>query len=208
MGEEREQPSIYRLTESLRDISKTFRHIWSLLAVLMIASLLGLLGPFLSTPTGIGDIAMSVFQVSGTMVALVLPASELANNFITKFSDDLLLKITSQTQVSDETKSDLITKLSEELRANLTPAWRASIYALSSFLLSCVAMFVTAWNVTFRSVSFSWGYFLLGLSLGFLMVGAFWFFPTARYIFRLQLLNDLKRFAESLAGTSKKKPEI
>jgi hypothetical protein len=195
----------YGSGESVRDIRKTFFHFWSLIVVMIIAAALGFAGPFENADAKIGEIAMSVFQVSGTMVALVLPASELANNFITKFSDELLVLILAET-VSDEKKYDAVNRLSDKLRDNLAPAWRASIYALSSFLLSCVVMFVRNMSVTVRSVSFSWGYFLLGLSLGFVMVGAFWFFPTARYIFSLQLLEDTKDFAGQLTG-AKKKPE-
>jgi hypothetical protein len=69
-------------------------------------------------------------------------------------------------------------------------------------------MFVPTMSMSLRSLSFSPGYFLLGLSLGFVMVGAFWFFPTARYIFRLEVLKDINRIALGLGGSSKKKPEI
>jgi hypothetical protein len=196
----------YRLSESLKDILRTFFHFWSLVFVLIVATLLALLAPTANAGTDITGIASSIFQVSGTMVALVLPASELANNFVTKFSDELFVIIESQTGVSPEKKEETITNLSDELRLNLGPAWRASIYALSSFLLSCLAMFVPSMKAMLGSVPFSFGHFLLGLSLGFVMAGAFWFFPTARYIFRLKLLDDVKRFAQRIGGAQKKNP--
>ena len=192
---------VYRLSESLRDIVRTFFHFWSLTAVMIIAAVLAFAGP--SDDNRLVEVAMSIFQVSGTMVALVLPASELANTFITKFSDELLVKIYAE-DVPDEKKLDTINNLSDQLRDNLVPAWRASVYALSSFLVSCVVMFMSRMDLTVRGVSFSRGYFLLGLSLGFVAVGAFWFFPTARYIFKLELLNDVKRFGEELTGSKKK----
>jgi hypothetical protein len=195
--------STYQLRVSLRDIRKTFIHFGSLFVVLTIATILGLFGLWLNAQTNVSEIAMSIFQVSGTMVALALPASELANNFITKFSDELLVKILRET-APDKDKADLILGLSEELRNNLAPAWRASVYALSSFFLSCVVMFVPTLGTPTRSLSFL-GHFLLGLSLGFVMVGAFWFFPTVRYIFRLELLKNVDRVARELEG-SKKKP--
>lgn len=205
MVEERTENDTYRLRESLRDIRRTFLHFWSLVFVVIIATLLAVIVPALSIGTNIPDIASSIFQVSGTMVALVLPASELANNFITKFSDELLVKITAE-EVSAEIKQGEITRLSNELRRNLGPAWRASIYALSSFLLSCFAMFVPSINTALGPVPFSFGHFLLGVSLGFVMVGAFWFYPTARYIFRLKLLSDVEGFARRIGGGEKKTP--
>lgn len=183
--------SDFGLRTSLRDMGKTFFHPWSLVVAGIIAAALGLAGPWVNDDSKIVEIGMSIFQVSGTMVALVLPASELANAFITKFSDKLVVLIVGE-GVPDEKAIIVIHRLTKQLRDNLQPAWRASVYALSSFLLSGVVMFVERINVTVRGVSFSWGLFLLGLSLGFVMVGAFWFFPTARYIFRLKLLDDIE----------------
>jgi hypothetical protein len=131
VAQEKPDHTTYRVSASLHDMRKTFLHVWSLAVVLMIATILGLLGPF-QTQANAAEVAMSIFQVSGTMVALVLPAAELANSFITKFSDELLLKIMGQ-NVPAGKKADVLMEISEELRNNLTPGWRASIYALLRF---------------------------------------------------------------------------
>ena len=199
MSEPAKQEAVFVLRTSLRDMGKTFFHGWSLAVAGIIAAALGFAGPCVNDNSKIVEIGMSIFQVSGTMVALVLPASELANAFITKFSDKLLVLIVDEGEPDEKDINDIHT-LTNRLRENLKPAWRASVYALSSFLLSGVVMFVDSINVTVRAVPFSWGFFLLGLSLGFVMVGAFWFFPTAQYIFSLRLLDDI----EEQVGSKKK----
>lgn len=162
---------------------------------------IGLLFVGLKNEANTYDIASSIFQVSGTIVALVLPASEIANNFIRVFTDEMLARIAGENRVSAEKKIEVTNKIADELREHLIPAWRGSLYALFSFILSSVLMFAPLGKPTILSRTICIDSFLLGLAFGFLIVGALLFFPTAWYTYSLRSLDNARRLVAALQST-------
>lgn len=147
----------------------------------------------LKMEANIYDIASSIFQVSGTIVALILPAAELANNFIRVFADDMVVRIAEAESVSPQDRVAITTSIASELKQHLVPAWRGSLCALYAFLISCILMFAPLGSVTICSRAVPIDSILLGLALGFIIVGAFLFFPTAWYTYSLRSLENAKQ---------------
>jgi hypothetical protein len=166
---------------------------WGPVAVVAIAALF----TALNREANIYDIASSIFQVSGTIVALILPAAELANNFIRVFADDMVIRIVEAESVTPQERIAITTSIANELKQHLVPAWRGSLCALYAFLISCVLMFAPLGSLTIRSRAIPIDSLLLGLDLGFIIVGAFLFFPTAWYTYSLRSLENAKQVVAS-----------
>ena len=183
---------------------------WGPVAVVAIAALF----TALNREANIYDIASSIFQVSGTIVALILPAAELANNFIRVFADDMVVRIAEAESVSPQDRIAITTSIASELKQHLVPAWRGSLCALYAFLISCILMFAPLGSLTIFSRAIPIDSLLLGLALGFIIVGAFLFFPTAWYTYSLRSLENAKQVVadfvkpqDTIPGTAKMVPD-
>ncbi len=181
------------LKPSFNEMLEAFKHWKSLSLIGLITSILAFQVPWGVININAPSIASSIFQVAGTMVALVLPAAEISNHFISKLANDLLATIIAE-RVDDDLTRETVQRFTKELRVNMYPAWRASVYALCSFILSSMAMISPPKTFPIFSpcLALSVDYLLVGASLGFLVMAGIWFFPTARYAFRLGLLNFIE----------------
>jgi hypothetical protein len=138
----------------------------------------------------VANVATSVFQVAGTMVALALPAAELASNAITNAENLLIASLRHTDRQKQLAETELVT---DEMKQNLQPAWRASVFALCSFVLSAFAMIApdVKWRAGGLALSVDSG--IVAASLMFLVVAALSFFPTVRYVFHLEGLDNISR---------------
>jgi hypothetical protein len=187
------------LSKTASEMWATFVNFPSLLVVVLVTVAL-----CLRVPWGLLDFdgratTLGIFTVAGTIVALVLPAAEIANSFITRLADRWLGFVIKEEGVADETKFEAIGDFANELKSNLEPAWRASIYALCAFVISSFGMLVPQKDFRLsEAVALSLDRLFTGLSLGFLIVGALWFFPAARYAFRLETIDRVKSTADKI----------
>ena len=158
--------------------------------------------------------AGTVFQVSGTMVALILPTAQLAYTFITQYSDKFLEIINRieadkiQTakdykckeviqRKTDEAQAETqgnITSDVNELRNNFYPSFKAIFYVFCSFLLSALALvvpntFLPLWDFP---IELAVNNFFFGAALSTLVIGSFYFIPTAIHIFKFKLLDVIQ----------------
>ena len=151
----------------------------------------------------------AVFQVAGTIVALVLPAAEMGRSFYTKLEELLTQKVLPDLKSSSAAKArETFNAMLEEGRRGLDFAWRASVYALVSFLLASAGMVSRAFSMQ-ADVAFALppDDALAGLSLGFLIVSALGFFPAAWYAFSLESLERLKDVLSALSVPDTPKTE-
>ena len=155
--------------------------------------------------------ASTIFQVAGTMVALILPASQFANSLVTRLVDELPKRIIKE-KISAEEKKRITTELTRPLQANLYPAWRASALVFISFLFSTLAMLSPSWNFDFGVLTLSLDSLLVGLALSSLVIGSAWFLPTAQYAFNLKALVDMQEqislIAEYQDAKNKAAPDL
>jgi hypothetical protein len=195
----RETPSL------LRDGLEAFFHWPTLLVITAFSLLVSIHSPqgfiIIDSPT----LAITILSISGTMVALVLPAAELAHGFVDSLENQLAKIL--RDPVDPQKKIDAVDKITANLKANLYPAWRASIYALTSFLLSIVGFLLPKWTIPL------WGQLMLAVdelavivSLAFLASAALWFFPSARYAFRFQVLDKINKAVRAIAELEQEKP--
>lgn len=180
-------------------VRKAFMNWPSLISATFVACLLAFRVPWGLININAQNTSASIFQVSGTMVALIIPAAEISNAFISTLANDLLKVVYSQ-QVDASVQLKTVEDLTTELKDNLYPAWRGSVYALFAFILSSVGMIAPPVSIPLggSGSSFSLDYFIVGASLGFLIVASFWFIPTARYAFQLELLDTIKAQAQHI----------
>lgn len=188
---------------SLSAMGKTFLHL-NLLAVGVIAVGFIALALVLEPKPNILNIAPWVFAISGTMVALVIPAAGLAGGLITRIVEYWLKRVADTEEKNRPQKARLGLEFIKEAKKNAIPALRGSIYVLCAFFLSSIAIFAP--RITLCSCTILVDFGLLGIALGFLLVGAFLFYPFALWAYRLVLLEEVE---EAFRGTAAqdKQPE-
>lgn len=173
----------------------------SLVVVGVVTTIFAFRAPWGKMDVDVQTTAASIFQVSGTMVALVLPAAQLSNQLITELAN--AFKLSVKDSVSAERKRSVFLERGDLLRERMSPAWTASVYALCAFILSSVAMVMPEVDIPLGDrFALAIDRLALGLSLGFLVVGSLWFYPTAKYVFRLELIGDIKRAIDILYPTT------
>ena len=167
-------------------------HWKSLIGIFLITGFLAI-----SSPIGLLDIkeqelASVVFQVSGTMVALALPAAQFSYALISEF-ERKLGKIFLSTMNDDTRRKELIDEIRFDLKKHLFPAWRATVYVLVAFILSAAAMILPSTHIPIGATAlyFSIDGLFASAALGTVLIGSSWFYPTARYAFSLGLLDKI-----------------
>lgn len=148
----------------------------------------------------LSDITSYIFAVSGTFVALVLPAAELAGNLIARrleYWAAELSKAGGDIREQKNTAGEAVSYF-DEMRNQAIPAWRGSLYVFCAFLASSVALLLPHKFQTCGYVIPS-GALLVGVSLAFLLVGSFQFFPFAFYVYRLDLLQNTYSMFKGIA---------
>ncbi len=135
-------------------------------------------------------IAAAVFSAAGTIVALMLPAAELAGQSLTRVADywlDRFIKPGRRRPDKDVALGDI-----ETHRWKARTAQRGSSYVLYAFVLSAFALLTP--HVELGPQTFHAEHVLLGLAGGFLLVGSALFFPFAWAVYRLDDLKDAENF--------------
>lgn len=157
----------------------------SLIIVLVIPILLSFHSELGILETNAQNIAAVVFQVSGTMVALALPAAQLSYGLVSDLEKEMTFVL--NLQENEKKKREVISNLTVNLKNELKPAWRAILYVFLGFVLSAIAIILPADKTTW--FNFSFDIFCAFASLLFVIVGSYWFYPTAKYAFQLKILN-------------------
>jgi hypothetical protein len=145
-----------------------------------------------------GQLASFIFGVSGTIVALVLPAAELANHFVTKLADEDLRTVL-QADVPIEQKRTTLRTLTKSTRAALDPGWRAITFALVSFLASALGLILPKIRIPLMAGSALYlDSVVVLVALGTLITAAILFYPTAHYSFSMGTIDGVLEVAEGL----------
>lgn len=149
------------------------------------------------------ELAPSVFQVAGTMVALALPAAQLAGWMVTELERELtkLVEAAREDRAQRQRAVETVRTLTMRLKSSMAPAWRSAAYALVSLLLASLASVMrpmgSAVSVGMVQLRIDQG--VVAAALAALIVAAVWLYPTARYAFRLEYLDDIRAaFADVL----------
>lgn len=129
------------------------------------------------------------------MVALTLPAAQLSNSFISNFEAGAR-RIWNEKDLDLEKQNKAIIKLTQELQDQLFPAWRATIYVFVGFVLSVFTMILPPDTLTVDYFSFD--DFCAVASLLFVIIGSYWFYPTAKYAFGLKILDKYRVLIDQL----------
>lgn len=155
------------------------------------------------------DITSYIFTVSGTFVALVLPGAELAGNLIARrleYWTGELSKAGTDVEKQRATAGEAV-GFFREMKNQAIPAWRGSLYVFCAFLVSALTLLAPHKFQTERYIISS-GALLIGISLGFLLVGSFQFFPFAFYVYRLDLLDNTFTMFNEIANWTPPVPAV
>ena len=186
----------------LEDVLKALIHVKTLFIIIVFTLLVSIHSNngFIKI-ADIQALAITILSISGTMVALILPAAELAYSFVSGVANTAFLtRIIDDQNTDPQTKYIKVTKMTGELRDNLLPAWRASIYALTSFILAVVGILLPNWMVALPGgLTLAVEELVVIGSLAFLVGAAIWFLPSARYAFRLHMLDRVDRAMKAIA---------
>ncbi len=190
----------------IKDLGKTvLREAGFLLSLALVTGLFGRLAVWRKEEIGPKtlELASFIFTVSGAIVALVLPGAELAGHLINKhigYWNGELAGSANPAKTAIEANTFLNTVKS---KAQLVK--RGSVYVFIAFVASAGVLFAPA-TATFRSEPIYVGGWALGLSLSFLLVGSFLFFPFAFHVYNLKLLKGTIKMFEGIAAKVKDVP--
>jgi hypothetical protein len=171
---------------------------WLIIAIFALA--LGFQSPLgiLELDPGAGAL---VFQVAGTIVALALPAAELSNSLFRE-TEGYIIRAALKPSLATDRLVQVADENIQKLRDQLFPAWRGSVFALCAFVLSTLSLLLPRAQVRLSGEVY-WlpKDFLVGAALGFLLVGAYWFFRTVYVVFRLKAADTtLERVRRMVAA--------
>jgi hypothetical protein len=167
---------------------------WSSLAVVLtgagFACLANLVG-------GSRDFATPVFSMSGTLVALILPAAGLSAQYIEPrvlYWAEVWARAEPNTTGADELGREAI----RAIESVVAPLWRGFIFAFISFPLAAVALF----RPSVEFATFSIEEVLVGASMGFVIVAIFSFLPFVWAILQLHLARNTRAILEASSRTA------
>lgn len=132
----------------------------------------------------LSDIAAALFSAAGTIVALGLPAAELAGNAITRVGEYWVNRFANPEKRTPNKKRAL--REIQRVKEKAHSARRGSIYVLGAFILAAFAMLTPQAALGTLRLA----YVLVALSCGLLLVGSVLFFPFAWFVYRLDALQD------------------
>jgi hypothetical protein len=135
----------------------------------------------------LGELVIALFTVSGTLVALTLPAAGLVGQFITQQVDFSVDRVFDAPKNERPNLAETHSKLLEQASATGRAAWRASIYSLASFIFSSSAFFTSC--VQFGAYTIFLGHLLVGAALGCILAGAIWFCIPAYWLYEFKVLR-------------------
>lgn len=199
----------YRRTQSrsaIRDTSTSFGKALlhpSILVVIVPSILLATRSRWGMLNLDAATLASATFSVAGTMVAVILPASQLVDTYLTRFEEHMKTRLSNHPLPPDRI-GRMVKQNIEDLRAHFAPAWRASAFIFVSFLLSITAIIFPEREIHIcQSFVTPLRSLTAVLSIAFLVVGSMWFLPAAKYAFGLKTLDALERILTAYTNVEK-----
>jgi hypothetical protein len=162
----------------------------SILGVVIIGLLIPAWATVYKEEVPLKDIVVSLFTVSGALVALILPAAGIVGPFLTQQLD---LSIDRVLEAADDQGGKLAKAhlaILDRYRAVGWAAWRASVYSMVALVLSAGAFFVG--KITMGAHTLYLEHLLAGFSLGCILVGALWFCIPAYRLYRFKVGKETK----------------
>jgi hypothetical protein len=147
------------------------------------------------------DILTVMVPISGTVLALALPAAQLAQSVVENF-------LSSAGELSKNPIADVVQflkGLAEQRRRDLSSMYCVIVYSLCSFLLGTAGFFVMLSNFALPGV-INLSDWLACASVGFLIASVLWFLPVMRSSFDTRKVDKLIRMLESLANAAAARP--
>lgn len=171
------------------------RFVPTTLAVLVTGTLSAISSPWGFLQYTSKDILTVMLPISGTVLALALPAAQLAQSVVENF-------ISSAAALSKKPIADLVKflkVLAEQRRRGLSSMYCVIVYALCSFLLGSVDFFVTRSDFALPGL-INLSDWLACVSVGFLIASVLWFLPVMRSSFDTKKIDELIRMLEPLGS--------
>lgn len=146
------------------------------------------------------DLLISLFGVTGTMAALILPTAALFETFSSSINREITEKLFSKDD-RDKRMISYVLESIEELQSVGLRTWRGSLYILCAFLLTILALLVPDDKPVVLGLPLQ-GWFM-ATTLAFLVVGFLAYCVTALWAFQfralenwIQLLDIMQKTAE------------
>jgi len=149
-------------------------------------------------PENISDINISVFAVSGTIVALILPAAELASHSLRRVTEYWLNRIVKVEVNQRGETAGLGSELIDEAEKKALCTWHGSICMVISLILSSIGLFTP--RMMYRGYIIHIDYLLLSGALGFLFIGIFSYLPFVRWIYCFEEVRDAEVVLREIAN--------
>ena len=180
---------------AIRDTSAAFGKALlhpSVLLVIIPSVVLAMRSPWGVLTLDVTSLSSATFAIAGTMVALILPASQLVNSFLVRL-EDIIKSLIKAEDATTQQKDEVGNQFIDEVKRYLAPAWRASAFVFVSFLLSIAAMILPEREIPIDGpFALPVRSLIVGLAIWFLIVGSMWFLPAAWYSFDFALLEKMK----------------
>ncbi len=182
--------------DRVKEVWSVVNHAPSLLSIIVVALALGIHSPLGFITFNVQEAASSIFQVSGTMVALALPAAQLASYFVTQMEEVIrtIVRDLRQDRSVEELTSirQQLEDTIDEHKKVLYTALRATVYVLIAFIISGIAIILPPLHISIgESYAVLMHYFLIGAAMTSLLVGSLWFYPSVIFAFRLRAVNTI-----------------
>ncbi len=180
MRDDRTPPRAHSLVS---EAFASFWH-WTLVVAVVIAAGFVYLAHAIA---GTRDLAAPVFAISGTLVALILPAASLSAQYLeprlTYWTDELLKTDDALEAARARGHGEI-----SAMERNVGSLWRGFLFTLVSLPLSAVALFRP--DIYFYGISAE--EILVGLSVGILIVAVFSFLPFIWEVLQLDLARETR----------------
>src|ERR1700674_1302738 len=140
------------------------------------------------------NVVLSLFAVSGTMTALVLPAAGIIGPLIARridFSSDRV----GDGNVTDKGKIAADLAILRRAKRRAEAAWRGSVYVFIALALSSSLFFLRDLDIC--SFTLHLDQLVMGLAFGFLLSGSFWFFLPSYWAYEFSNLKTQLQILES-----------
>lgn len=179
------------------EVSKAILHWPSVLFVVCLSALASTKSSYGFLDFKAKELIALIFPISGTIVALALPAAQLSMELVARAVKDGIKLLTEAADVDDHI--EYVRSEALKYRENLEPAWRAVVYALVSFLVSVIGSLGLFPGTELADITAT-------LSLGLLVVSAIWFYPTVKFAFNLEGIDLIIGISDSLRHSAR--PEV
>jgi hypothetical protein len=132
------------------------------------------------------ELLMVMVPIAGTVLALALPAAQLAQSVVENF-------LSRVAELSKKPVEDLVavfSQLAVQRRKDLASMYCVIVYSLCSFLLGAAGL-LGAWSELKVGGVMSARDWVACTSIGFLIASVLWFLPVVRSSFNTQLIDKI-----------------